>query len=188
MQSTQDAIHRSLSIELLSMHPFAPFGQIELAAGREGEDEVKAAYQSAKTGPGATKPDRRFQMLARQSATYVSLCLWIYGTLAANNAPSSAGGIPSIMSQQFTLDTDEKAKIQQWINLNRGIPAICKSLSSDGAEHGDQILLFPTQQIMICLQELLPHELLTDKSHVLIASVYDLMSALSTARPGLCLS
>lgn len=71
MQSTQDAIHRSLSIELLSMHPFAPFGQIELAAGREGEDEAKAAYQSAKTGPGATKPDRRFQMLARQSATYV---------------------------------------------------------------------------------------------------------------------
>lgn len=29
------------------MHPFAPFGQIELAAGREGKDEVKAAYQSA---------------------------------------------------------------------------------------------------------------------------------------------
>lgn len=55
------------------------------------------------------------------------------------------------MSQQFTLDTDEEAKIQQWINLNRGIPAICKGLSSDGVEHGGQILLSSTQQIMICL-------------------------------------
>lgn len=203
-QKSQGAIHRSLLIELLSMHIFAPFGQFELAAGREGQDEVNAAYQSVQTWSGRCQA-RQAVAHAGQAVRYlreippshftdfhaiityqISLCLWIYGTIAANDAPSSAGGHPSILSQQFTLDTDETSKTQQWINLNRGTPVICKGTSKNGAEEGDRILLCSTREVMVCLRELLPREILTGQSQVLISSVYDLMSALSTARPGLC--
>jgi hypothetical protein len=203
---SQDAVHRSLLIELLSMHVFAPFGHFELAAGREGQDEAKAAYRSAQIWSKSCKA-RQAVSHAGQAVRYlreiplsqftdfhaiityqVSICLWIYGAIAANDATSSARGIPSIMSQQFALDTDETAKSQQWIILNGGIPAICQGVSRNGAEEGNQILLSSTQEVMVCLQELLPREALTGQSHVLISSVYDLMSALSTVRPGIFLS
>ncbi|CEJ60605.1 hypothetical protein PMG11_09174 [Penicillium brasilianum] len=199
---TQDAVNRSLLIELLSMHIFAPFGQFELAAGREGQDEAKAAYWSAQAWSKRCQA-RQAVAHAGQAVRYlreilpsqftdfhaivtyqVSLCLWIYGTIAANVPPSSAGSHPSIMSQRFALDMDETAKTQQWINLNRGIPTICQVVSRNGTEEGDQIPLSSTQEVMVCLQELLPREVLTGQSHVLVSSIYDLMSALSTARPG----
>lgn len=203
---TQDAVHRSLLIELLSMRIFAPFGQFELAAGREGQDEAKAAYRSAQAWSKLCQarqavahageavrylreiPPSQFTDFHAIITYQVSLCLWIYGAIAANTAPPSAGGHPSLMSQQFTLDTGETAKTQQWVNLNRGIPAICQGVSRNGTEEGDQILLSSTQEVMVCLQELLPREVLTGQSHVLISSVYDLMSALSNVRPGFCLS
>ncbi|OOQ90659.1 hypothetical protein PEBR_03103 [Penicillium brasilianum] len=205
-QKTEEAVHRSLLIEVLTMHIFAPFGQIELAAGREGQIEAESAYRRAQNWSqrfqarqAVSNAGQAVRYLRRISPsrftefhaiiTYqVSLCLWIYGILATDDAASSTGGIPSSMSCQVTLDMDEMAKIQQWINLNQGTPAISNGGLKTGPEEGYRISLSSTQEVMVCLRGLLPREIITGQSHPLISAVYDLMSALSTARPGFCLS
>jgi hypothetical protein len=201
-QRSGDSIHRSLVIELLSMHLFAPFDQIELAAGREGQDEAKAAYRNAQSWSQRCQarqavssagqavrylreiPPREFTEFDAIVAYQVSLCQWTYGAITFTDAKTSTGNSPSSVSAQISLDTDEMVKVQEWITLNRGIPAICKSALSHELSQGDRMMLSSTKEVMISLRDLLPYGALRDKTESLTSSLYDLMSALSTARSG----
>lgn len=201
-QRTQRTAHRAFIIEIMSMHLFTPFEQIEVAAGREGQDEAKAAYQGAQSWSQRCQarqavwnagqvvrylreiPSAQFTAFHAIVAYQASLCLWVYGTIAAIGAQSPPDDGLSFVSARCFLDTGEMMNTQQWINLNRGVPAICKAISSQETSQGGQIPLSSTREVMIFVRELLQYKVFGHGTHALTSAVCDLMSALSTVRPG----
>ncbi|KAJ5801990.1 uncharacterized protein N7503_004440, partial [Penicillium pulvis] len=193
-RKTPEASQRSLLIELLFMHLFTPFDQIEIAAGRDGQDEAKSVYRSAKIWSQRQQarlavssagqavrylrqiPPAQFTEFHSIIAYQVSLCLWMYGTIGAID-----GSIPADATAQFTLDTHELTKIQQWVNLKEGYPMISGFPSTKEAKNENMVALSSTSEVMICLRELLQCKGLEDKT--LTSAVYDLMTALSISKP-----
>ncbi|KAJ5389282.1 uncharacterized protein N7496_000350 [Penicillium cataractarum] len=185
-QDSEKLAHRSLLIEIMSMHLFAPFEQIEIAAGREGHDEAKTAYLSAQSWSHRCQA-RQAVWNAGQAVRYLreilsaqftafhavlayqaSLCLWMYGTITAQCPPDDG---PSSASARCFLDTDEIVKSQQWVNLNRGIPAIYKVVSDQATSQGTQIPLSSTREVMMCLRELLQYKVSEHGTNALTSAV-----------------
>jgi hypothetical protein len=197
-QKIPEASQRSLLIEVLSMHLFTPFDQIEVAAGREGQDEAKAVYMNAKiwrqrrqarvavsSAGQAVRylrqiPPGQFTEFHSIIVYQVSLCLWIYGTFGAIDDLNPADGGKLHSTAHFTLDTHELTKVQQWVNMNDGFPMI--SLTKE-ANNDNLVALSSTREVMICLRELLQCKGLENETSTLTSAVYDLMTALSISKP-----
>lgn len=203
-QTTRFTNHHALVIELLSMHLLTPFEQVELVAGREGQEESKSAYKvvqnwcrrdhsrEAVLNAGQTLRFFCEIPLEQLTAFYVvaayqaSLCLWVYGlSTNINRSDLTQGDVSTIC----VLNTDKLVEIYRWAKLNRGIPTIRKAAINNEAGGRDvDIPLSSTQEIMLHLRDMLQFKVLRHKSDPLTLAICDLMSALSAVRPEMVFS
>ena len=138
-------------LELVSMHLFAPFDQMELGAGKEGQGEAQQAYPSlyqwihtqharqAVWHAGQTLKSlrklRRDEILPFHAvaAYHATLCLWIYSALSQQQQnfdvllPSNTA-----LHHEVLLDGEETLDAQRWISHNRGVPVISRETAGDG--------------------------------------------------------
>ncbi|KIX00393.1 uncharacterized protein Z518_10532 [Rhinocladiella mackenziei CBS 650.93] len=197
------SIELDLISDFLSMHLFAPFDQMELAAGKEGLEEAQRAVPSLVQWFQAERPRqavwhasqvlRAIRMLSPErlmhfyavAAYHAGLCLWTYGVLSqqvesppAHNATST----PSV-PDEVVLDREESIKAQRWINFNLGVPVI-----SSG--HEDQVTN-DKRTVRIHSSQALANTLLQDimsrfswKNSLLVENVCCLMEALRNIGQG----
>ncbi|KAH9211692.1 hypothetical protein DL95DRAFT_437099 [Leptodontidium sp. 2 PMI_412] len=174
---------------LLTMHLFAPFDQMESAAGREGQIEAQRTYPILKQWTQtdharqavwhASQVVRAARMLPPDyllrfyavAAYHASLCLWIYGVFS----PETTGFTSMDHNNVVVLDDEESIKSQRWINQNRGFPVI--SNGGDGLLNGDTVQIRSTQTLIhTLLQSVLSR--FSEKSSLLVQNIIILMRAI----------
>jgi hypothetical protein len=127
-----------LTAELLLMHLFTPFEQVEVVAGREGPDEAKATYpllqerchstQARRAVWHAGQVVRQLRELAGESFTeflavaayQASLCLYLYGIMA----PKSEDISVATPASEVVLDAADSLAAQKWIRSGCGVPVL----------------------------------------------------------------
>lgn len=202
----QRTIELHLLFHLFSMHLFAPFDQMELAAGKEGPREAGRAdpslQQWIQTGESRQAVWHAGQVLraTRQlgpeqfkhyyvvSAYHAGLCLWIYGMLSQPkkpeqlHAPEASGATEASGNSYVYIDQDETKPIQRWITYGRGEPAI-SSRSQDGTRNGaDDIALggVSIYSPQLLITTLLQHHMsrFVSKNGLFMDNICQLMQAL----------
>ena len=152
--------HRTIELDLLFhlcyMHLYAPFDQMELAAGKEGPIEAQRAdpalQQWIQTGDSrqavwhagqGLRVTRmwafdQFKHYSVVAAYHAGLCLWVYGILSeqGKHGHSQNPTAGTEFSDDVFLDQEESIQSQRWISHNRGNPAISSRSGSRGGNHG----------------------------------------------------
>ncbi|PVH69452.1 hypothetical protein DL98DRAFT_473739, partial [Cadophora sp. DSE1049] len=174
---------------LLTMHLFAPFDQMESAAGREGQIEAQRTYPILKQWTQTDHarqavwhasqvvravrmlPPNRLVRFYAVAAYHASLCLWVYGVFS----PETTGLTSMDHNNVVILDDEESIKSQRWINQNRGLPVI--SNGGDGLPNGGTVQIRSTQTLIYTLlQSVLSR--FSEKSSLLVQNIIVLMGAI----------
>lgn len=157
---SDDSSYFQSMFELLSMHLFAPFEQIEILTGKEGKGEALAMYplleywfrsqqarQAAWHAGQVIKflrdvPPAKFADLHAMMLYQSSLYLWAYGALSnANKNRTSLRDITKAFlgSTEISLDGEDSLEIQRWVSQNRGIPTISTASVSASQESSPMV-------------------------------------------------
>lgn len=189
-----------LMVELISMHLFAPFEQIEIVAGKEGKDEAQAicpllkrwalSQQARHAAWHAGQVIRllrsldseRFNDLCAVMAYQSALCLWIYGSICeAENPPAENTGVT--VNEVF-LDGNESLESQRWISLNRGYPTILDISSEQGYKKQKSIRLSSIEEIMLNARHIILSKYVNRTPSLLTRNTCDLLYVLGKAGKG----
>lgn len=169
-------IELDLLFHLCSMHLYAPFDQMEVAAGKEGPIEAQRAdpllqqwIQTADSRQAAWHAGQvlrvtrmwedQFKHYCVVAAYHAGLCLWVYGILAQHGKPehlqNSAPGAES--ADYVMLDQEESIQTQRWISHNRGKPALSSRSVSRGGSAGVKSVPIQSTHLLIStlLQEVM---------------------------------
>ncbi|OQV03389.1 hypothetical protein CLAIMM_08438 [Cladophialophora immunda] len=195
----QQTIELDLLFHLFSMHLFAPFDQMELAAGKEGPSEARRAdpvlQQWIQTGDArqavwhGSQVLRATRMLAPEqfkhyyvvAAYHSGLCLWIYGMLSQQSKSQNMQNItpgPESSSEDVILDQEESIKTQRWISHNRGRPAISSQSGGPDGNYATKSVPIHSSQLLITtlLQGVLSR--FAWKNSLFVENICQLMEAL----------
>ncbi|KAL1862305.1 hypothetical protein Plec18167_000907 [Paecilomyces lecythidis] len=196
---TNESQHGMLMVELISMHLFAPFEKIEVAAGKEGKEEALVVHpllkrwalsQHARHAAWHAGQVIRLlhglepQCFADFSAIMAyqsSLCLWAYGSICESNKYSvdNTGVVPI----EVLLDGNESLESQRWISLNRGCPTILDVSSSSEHDYEKQkrIPLNSIELIMLNARYIILSKYAHRTPSLLTKNICDLMYVLGRA-------
>lgn len=191
-------IELDLLFHLCSMHLYAPFDQMELAAGKEGPIEAQRAdpalQQWIQTGDARHAAWHAGQILrvsriwtfaqfkhyAVVAAYHAGLCLWVYGVLSEPGKPeylqNSTTGAES--SGYVMLDQEESIQTQRWISHARGKPAISSQAGSRGGDEGTSSVSIHSSQLLIntLLQEVMSR--FAWRNSLFVENIHQLLQAL----------
>ncbi|KAF3032495.1 hypothetical protein E8E12_003344 [Didymella heteroderae] len=182
-----------ITMQLMLVHLNAPFDDIQLFAGIEGQEEARSAYPIlrdwTKTVPARQALWHAGQILRAAEALpkgllcnynaiavyHAGLVLWGYGFLkrsAAEKSPPSEG-----VQAVVVLNGDDNLSARRFITLDRGLPSIKTARSKDA------IQLSNVGAVMDSLVQLLlaPYESVEGSCPPLVGNLVQLLEGL---RPG----
>ncbi|KAI0536014.1 fungal-specific transcription factor domain-containing protein [Xylaria digitata] len=140
-----------MRLEAIHLHIFTPFEAIQVFAGMEGPEQVRATVptvlQWAKSDgarmavwhagqifrTAKSFPRGQIQGLAAIVLYHASLVLWVYGLHLKEDEPDSAIGPqsnPQTLNQTVWLDGLDDMALQRFIQFSRGCPSV-RSVSID---------------------------------------------------------
>ncbi|EHY53325.1 hypothetical protein HRR83_003533 [Exophiala dermatitidis] len=191
-------IELDLLFHLCSMHLYAPFEQMELAAGKEGPIEAQRADPALQrwisTGDSRHAAWHAGQILrlsrmwtfdqlkhyAVVAAYHAGLCLWVYGVLSEQgksgylqNPTTSAEHSGYVM-----LDQEESIQTQRWISHARGDPAISGRAGSRDGDQDTSIVSIHSSQLLLStlLQEVMSR--FAWRNSLFVENIHQLLQAL----------
>ncbi|KAL2404119.1 hypothetical protein ABEF95_001445 [Exophiala dermatitidis] len=191
-------IELDLLFHLCSMHLYAPFEQMELAAGKEGPIEAQGADPALQrwisTGDSRHAAWHAGQILrlsriwtsdqlkhyAVVAAYHAGLCLWVYGVLSEQGrlgySQNPTAGPDH--SGYVMLDQEESIQTQRWISHARGDPAISGRAGSRDGDQDTSIVSIHSSQLLLStlLQEVMSR--FAWRNSLFVENIHQLLQAL----------
>jgi hypothetical protein len=165
--SSQEA----LLLHLLQLNLHVPMDNLQLFAGKEGEDQARRVYPSLQKWSCSVEARQALWhagQILRQAKLFppghlkdfyaiavhhAALCLWAHGVVTKATRPTS---LPAMMNYETVyLDGDDWASVQQFIGLANGRAAICGPRGVDTSAQVPEALITDPKSLMEVTQEIL---------------------------------
>ncbi|KAK4944544.1 hypothetical protein LTR10_015978 [Elasticomyces elasticus] len=185
-------------LEVLSMHLFAPFEQMELVAGKEGPEESRLAYPSLLQWIHTSSarqavwhagqvlramrkvPSSELTIFHAVIAYHATLCIWVYGVVSQDPGDKSPSTQTLNVSDQnkVLIDGEESIQSQRWISHNRGVPLIMGNVENEATSVCWNHLPIIASEELINMSLLIVTEKFSWKNSVLVENIGHLLRAL----------
>ncbi|KAF4625093.1 hypothetical protein G7Y89_g13079 [Cudoniella acicularis] len=161
-------------LQLLFMHLHVSFDDLQLFAGREGEEEASRVYPSLQQWVASREarqamwhagqvirsakelPPHQLQDFNAIAVYHASLAFWVYGVLSINSGQKTPTKIGSDSGGVVWLDGLECPESTRFIELNKGRPCFSAPAADtgDNSQPTDFAELSNPEQVMVIIQKI----------------------------------